>query len=77
MSSTRRPTGNASSSGAKKAKLDASVAVAPPAANVKQGTDSEGKQYKNMDELWKQQFEGQTSGREGERLDSERLESDE
>ena len=72
MSSTRRPTGNASSSGAKKAKLDASaVVVAPPVANVKQGTDSEGKQYKNMDELWKQQFEGQKSGREGEGLVSD------
>jgi hypothetical protein len=54
----------AAESKGKKAKTEAAGAaaagaIAPPSHAIQKGTDSEGKAYKNLDELWKEQFEGQ------------------
>lgn len=49
----------ASASAGKKAKTEAAAtsAIAPPVNAIKKGTDSEGKEYKDLNDLWKAEFE--------------------
>ena len=62
MSSRRNGRKDAPSSaaaGGKKAKTDATSAssIAPPVNAIKKGTDSEGKEYADLNDLWKAEFE--------------------